>query len=239
MAKPMLVTLPFVLLLLDYWPLGRFRTSTVTKLITEKIPLFILTVAACVETLLSQHQSINLIKSVSLEARLANVFVALMIYIGQTFWPTNLAVFYPYPEKNIPVWQAALGIVLFAAISLAAFVLRRKAPYFLTGWVWYIGMLVPVIGIVQVGIQAHADRYMYLPQLGLSLIIVWAIADLTKRWRYREFVTVFASAAMLLPLTWCAWVQTSFWRDSESLWAHALAVTPDNETAREHLSDAY
>ena len=239
MAKPMLVTLPFVLLLLDYWPLGRFRTSTVTKLITEKIPLFILMVAACVETLLSQHQSINLIRTVSLGARVANAFVAMMIYIGQTLWPNNLAVFYPHPGNNIPVWQTALGIAFFTATTVAAFVLRKKAPYFLTGWLWYIGMLVPVIGIVQVGIQAHADRYMYLPQIGLSLILVWAILDLFKDWRYGQLVSGVLSAAVLVPLTWCAWVQTSFWRDSESLWAHALAVTPDNETVHEHLSNAY
>ena len=239
MAKPMLVTLPFVLLLLDYWPLNRFARSTIGNRLVEKAPFFVLTIAACVETVLSQHHSINLIKTVSLGARVANAFVAVMIYLGQTLWPNNLAVFYPHPENNIPVWQTALGIAFFTATTVAAFILRKKAPYFLTGWLWYVGMLAPVIGIVQVGIQAHADRYMYLPQIGLSLVLVWAIADISARWSHRQLISSALSVAALVPLTWSAWVQTSYWRDSESLWEHTLAIVRDNETAREHLSDAY
>jgi len=238
-AKPMLVTLPFVLLLLDYWPLGRFRTSTVTKLITEKIPLFILTVAACVETLLSQHQSIDLIKTMSLGARVANAFVAVMIYMGQTFWPTNLAVFYPHPERNIPLWQVVSGVGFFTLTSAAALALRKAAPYFMVGWFWYAGMLLPVIGIVQVGIQGHADRYMYLPQIGLTIIVTWGVAAVSKNWQYRrEFLSILCLAIIAL-LVYSDRLQATYWQDSLSLWEHAAAVTPDNETVREHLSDAY
>ena len=239
MAKPMLVTLPFVLLLLDYWPLNRLARSTISRLLVEKIPLFLLTITACVETVLSQHQGINLIKGVSLGARVANAFVAVMIYVGQTFWPTDLAVFYPHPENNIPIWQTTLGIAFFTASTVACLVFRKKAPYFLTGWLWYVGMLVPVIGIVQVGVQAHADRYMYLPQIGLSLTLVWAIADVSAQWSYRRLIASAISAGALVPLIWLACIQTSYWRDSESLWEHSVAVTGDNETTREYLSDAY
>lgn len=239
MAKPMLVTLPFVLLLLDFWPLNRLTKSTISKLVLEKIPFFVLTIVACVETVLSQHQSINLIRTVSLEARVANALVAIMIYVGQSFWPTNLAVFYPHPENNISAWQTALAIAFLAATTVTVFVFRKKAPYFLTGWLWYIGMLIPVIGIVQVGIQAHADRYMYLPQVGLSLALVWTIADVSRQWPYRKVISGAICAAALAPLIWSAWTQTSYWQDSESLWEHTVAVTRDNEMAREHLSDAY
>src|SRR5262249_3569368 len=165
--------------------------------------------------------------------------VTLITYLGQTVWPANLAVFYPHPENNIRAWQVALGVALFASISGAALLFRKKTPYFFTGWFWFVGMLVPVIGIVQVGIQAHADRYMYLPQIGLSLIFVWAIVDLSATWRHRQLLLSILSVAVLASLAWCGWLQTSFWRDSESLWTRALAVTPDNETVREHLADAY
>src|SRR5438270_1887924 len=239
MAKPMLVTIPFVLLLLDYWPLNRFGRTTAARLFLEKLPLLLLTTAACVETILSQHQSINLIKTVSLETRIANAFIALMLYIRQTFWPTNLAVFYPHPENNIPLWQISVAVAFVALISIAAVAARKKVPYFLTGWGWYVGMLVPVVGVVQVGIQAHADRYMYLPQIGLSLIITWSLAALSTRWQHRQAISAVLSLLVLLPLVWCARIQASHWNDSVSLWTHALAVAPDNELLREHLSDAY
>ena len=264
MTKPMLVTLPFVLLLLDYWPLNRLSRSTtepagaerrrresprgltnreasqsIGKLVLEKSPLFVLAAASSLVTIFSQYHTINRIKTVSLGGRIANAFVSLMIYLGQTVWPHDLAAFYPHPEKSLPLWQAGLSFALFAFAGFAAFALRKKAPYVLTGWFWYVGMLVPVIGIVQVGIQAHADRYMYLPQIGLSFIFAWTIANLVARLRRRELVSSALSIAVLVPLTWCAWVQTSYWRDSESLWTHALAVAPDNQNAREHLSNAY
>src|SRR5207249_9193489 len=192
-AKPMLVTLPFILLLLDYWPLNRFAQASNApakssaahpdktlwpRLVLEKIPLLILSAAASVATLIAQQQSINVIRKLSLTARIANAFVSVMIYLGQTVWPRNLAVFYPYRENNLPIWEVVGSILLFGAISVAVFVLRKDKRYFLIGWLWFVGMLLPVIGIVQVGIQSHADRYTYLPQIGICLIVTWAIADL-------------------------------------------------------------
>jgi len=253
MAKPMLVTLPFVLLLLDYWPLRRFDQSgdvavgsaTVNfekrswkRLILEKFPLFTLSAAASVAAIITQERSINLISHMSLASRIGNAFVSLVIYLRQTVWPQSLAVFYPYPENRVP-WAVGVAMALFAAVSIAAFALRNRKPYFLTGWFWFVGMLVPVIGIVQVGIQAHADRYNYLPQIGLCLVVVWAVADLLTGWRYERVIGGAFSVAAVIALAWSARIQTSYWYDSQSLWERALAVTPDNEMVREHLSYAY
>ena len=254
MAKPMLVTLPFVLLLLDYWPLRRFdHVSTagpasairdVPKrswkwLVLEKIPLFALSAAASTAAIVTQERSINLIRQMSLASRIGNAFVSLLVYLWQTVWPRNLAAFYPYPENGLPTWEIILAVSVFAAITTAAFVLRNDKPYLLIGWLWFVGMLIPVIGIVQVGIQAHADRYNYLPQIGLSLIAAWTITDISSGWRHQRVILIAVSLIAVASLAWSARIQISYWRDSQSLWEHAIAVTPDNETEHEHLSDAY
>ena len=252
MAKPMLVTAPFVLLLLDYWPLGRGQitedrrrrakfghlSSVVSPLILEKIPLFILSAAASAAALMTQARSINLIKHISISSRIGNAFVSLMTYVKQTILPRNLAVFYPYPD-NISGWKVVAAIAGVVVITSAAIIVRRNRPYFLVGWLWFVGMLVPVIGIVQVGVQAHADRYNYLPQIGLCLIIAWAAADLSQSWRFQRAGVATCGVAVVLGLAWAARIQTSYWLDSESLWKRALVAAPDNETAREHLADAF
>src|SRR5438270_4152302 len=178
MSKPMLVTLPFVLLLLDYWPLNRIagsakattrrkkvrdsapQPSTIAKLFVEKVPIVILSAATCVIALMTQSEtkSVAGMNLLSLQSRIGNGFVAFAIYLWQMIWPRNLAVFYPHPGSNLPAWEIALSIAFLAGISFGALVLRKKYPYLFTGWFWYVGMLVPVIGIVQVGQQAHADR---------------------------------------------------------------------------------
>ena len=250
MAKPMLVTLPFLLLLLDYWPLGRFdwlddsagsrfEKRSWKQLLLEKLPLLALSAAASAATIVTQEQSINLIHEMSLPARIGNAFVSLVIYLRQSFWPHDLAVFYPYPDNGFPVWEIVGAIAFIAAVSVAAFFWRSSKPYFFTGWFWFVGMMVPVIGIVQVGIQAHADRYNYLPQIGLGLIVAWATADFFGSQRYQQVVLTALSLVTIGALAWTARFQTSLWYDSQSLWEHALAVAPDNSLAREHLSDAY
>ena len=276
MAKPMLVTLPFVLLLLDYWPLGRWRgagskeqgakrqgqsgkekttlistshlsavasakeepLNTSTSLVLEKIPLFLLSAAVGAAAIVTQSRSINLIQHISLGSRIGNAFLSLMTYVGQTIWPQNLAVFYPYPE-NISGWKVVAAIAGGAALTAGALMVRRRKPYLLVGWLWFAGMLIPVIGIVQVGIQAHADRYSYLPQIGLCLMVAWTVADLSQSWRYQRIAVDACSVVAIVALAWAARTQTSYWFDSESLWKHALVATTDNETARQHLSDAY
>ena len=257
MSKPMLVTLPFVLLLLDYWPLNRspvspnrtgrqkhVRDSTsqprpMAKLFLEKVPLIILSIATCVVALVTQSEtkSVAGMNLLSLPSRIGNASVAYAIYVWQMIWPRNLAVFYPLLGCKLPAWEIALSIAFLAIISFGALLLRKRCPYLFTGWFWYVGMLAPVIGIVQVGQQAHADRYTYLPQIGLYLAITWAVADISRSWRHRQIILTVAATAVLSALIWWAWIQTSYWRDSESLWRHAAAVTPDNAIVTEHLAD--
>jgi tetratricopeptide (TPR) repeat protein len=241
MSKPMLVTLPFVLLLLDYWPLGRFeahKSNTgrqVLLLVLEKIPLIALSAVSSLVTFLAQRGAIGWTEQLPVSTRISNALVAYVVYIRQMFWPAGLAVFYPHPENRLPVWEISLALIVLVGITAAAFVFRKKAPYFVTGWLWYLGMLVPVIGLVQVGWQGHADRYTYLPQIGLYIAVTWAVTDLTRSWRFPR--TALGAAAVLIvgALSCRAWLQTSSWRDSETLFTHALAVTSNNDVALNNL----
>jgi tetratricopeptide (TPR) repeat protein len=252
MSKPMLVTLPFVLLLLDYWPLNRFsgdrtrltggarpldRVHSVTPLLVEKIPLFALSVFSCIATLLIQLYSAGAIDQLPLAWRLNNAAVTYVAYIWQMFWPARLAAFYPHPNDQLPLWQVILAITLLISVSLLAIQWRRERPYILTGWFWYVGMLVPVIGVVQAGEQGRADRYTYLPQIGLYVLIVWTVAGLLARLGQptQRRVAAIAASMIIVVLSWRAFVQTSYWENSERLWNHALAVTTDNAMAHNNL----
>jgi hypothetical protein len=201
MCKPMLVTLPFVLLLLDYWPLNRVGNrnflQVLRRLVLEKLPLFALAAASGLVTLFAQKGVIQPFASISFPVRAANAFISYVAYLRQLFWPSNLAALYPFPSGGIVV-PGILSLILLAGISLGVFVLRRRYPYLVTGWLWYLIMLGPVIGILQVGIQARADRYTYLPQIGLYVLLAWAVADLCVRWRYTRLVPVIL-ALILLP----------------------------------------
>jgi cytochrome c-type biogenesis protein CcmH/NrfG len=168
-------------------------------------------------------------------ARIGNALVAYVVYIRQMFWPAGLAVFYPHPEGRLPIWEISLASIVLVGITAVAFVFRKKAPYLMTGWLWYIGMLVPVIGLVQVGWQGHADRYTYLPQIGLYVAVTWAVTDLTRSTRFQPLVLGAAALVIVAVLTWRAWLQTSYWRDSQTLFTHALAVTRNNDVALNNL----
>ena len=241
MSKPMLVTLPFVLLLLDYWPLGRIdvrRSGTarqVLQLVIEKIPLIALSAVSSVVTFLAQRGAIGWTEQLPLSARINNAIVSYVIYIRQMFWPAKLAVFYPHPEHRLSTSEISVALMILIGITAAAFVLRKKVPYLITGWLWYLGMLVPVIGLVQVGWQGHADRYTYLPQIGVYIAITWAMADLTSSWRVQRIALSIAAVLTVGALTWIAWLQTSYWRDSETLFTHTLAVTANNDVALNNL----
>ena len=241
MSKPMLVTLPFVLLLLDYWPLGRIKAQRpdirrqLLKLIAEKIPLIALSAVSGVITFLAQRHAIGWTEQLPMLARINNAIVTYVTYVRQMFWPVNLAVFYPHPENRLRLWEIVLAMAVLISITSAAVILRRKAPYFITGWFWYLGMLVPVIGLVQVGWQGHADRYTYLPQIGLYIAGSWALADLSVSWRHRRTVLGAAALFVIGALSWSASIQASYWRDSETLFTHALAVTKNNDVAENNL----
>jgi tetratricopeptide (TPR) repeat protein len=241
MSKPMLVTLPFVLLLLDYWPLGRItdqRSHTghqLLSLLVEKIPLIALSAVSSVVTFVAQRGAIGWTEQLPMLPRVNNALVSYVIYVRQMFWPSNLAVFYPHPENRLSPWEISLALAILIGITMGAVILRKKAPYFIIGWYWYLGMLVPVIGLVQVGWQGHADRYTYLPQIGLYIAGTWAFADLTASWRRRRVLQIAAALLVVAALSCSASIQTSYWRNSETLFTHALAVTKHNDVAENNL----
>jgi len=233
MCKPMLVTLPLVLLLLDYWPLQRAEPAW--KLVKEKLPLLALSAVACVVTLLAQTKTVQSIQAISLPHRLGNALVSCMVYLGQMVYPAGLAVFYPYPRNGLPTWEVALAGVLLAGISAAAWRQRGRQPWLWMGWLWYLVMLLPVVGIIQAAGQAHADRYTYLPQIGIYVAITWLAAEWSARWRVGLVVLGSLIAAVLVALMVCAWQQTACWKNSETLWTHALSCTADNDVAHVNL----
>jgi tetratricopeptide (TPR) repeat protein len=240
LSKPTLVTLPFVLLLLDYWPLNRFELSTkrVLWLVLEKIPLFALSAAASVMTVIAEGEAVVPTKGSSLVDRIGNPIMSYVIYMRQMVYPADLAPFYPFPAEDMFGWKIILALVLLVAISAVAIAGRRKRAYLLVGWLWYVGMLVPMIGIIQVGNFAHADRLTYLPMIGLSVALTWAVAELCAGWRYRRVVLGGCATVILVALIFCARAQTAYWRNSESLWTHTLACTSGNYIAHNDLGEA-
>jgi Tfp pilus assembly protein PilF len=251
MAKPMLVTLPFVLLLLDYWPLKRFhlkssnnKNLTIQRpfyfgLIWEKIPLFLISAASCVVTYLVQKSggAVDSLAVIPFHDRITNALVSYVSYIGKMLWPHNLAVLYPY-QKSIALWKVAGAGMLLTMISVFVFRMLRSKPYLAVGWLWYLGTLVPVIGIVQVGSQALADRYTYVPLIGIFLMITWGISDWVSKKNYRRIGLLTATAGMLSILMITSWLQVKYWSNSVTLFDHAINVTSDNSTAQLNLGAA-
>jgi tetratricopeptide (TPR) repeat protein len=261
LAKPMLVTMPLVLLLLDYWPLRRFAagepvtTSIETagapssdtksiqprrpllKLIKEKIPLIVLSVISSVVTFIAQQSggAVAPLERIPIMIRLGNAFVSYITYIRKMLWPSNLAFFYPHPGFGLSIWWSLSAAALVIVLTIVCLRYGRKWPYLPVGWLWYLGTLVPVIGIVQVGIQALADRYTYIPLIGLSIIIAWGVPELLGGWRYKKVTLAASSIALLLALGILTWVQVGTWRDNMSLFSHAVAVTDGNYLALTNL----
>src|SRR5205823_6661664 len=186
MAKSMLVTAPVVLIFLDYWPLNKIRGQQagvgrpLLGLVIEKIPLFVLSAAACVITFVLQKRATGAIPPLPLLWRLENALASYVIYIWKTLWPTGLAVFYPHPNNTLPIGQVIFAVALLVAVTAAVIIFRSQRPHLLTAWFWYVVMLFPAIGVIQVGEQGHADRYTYLPSIGLFLAAVWFTADIAK-----------------------------------------------------------
>jgi len=254
MSKSMLVTAPIVLLVLDYWPLRRFKQIASTtgkakilrsdnqrriiqRLFLEKVPLLILSAGVGIITFALQKRAAGSIPSLPFLWRAQNAVVSYVIYAWKTLWPTHLAVFYPHPNDTLATWQVILAMAFLLAITCAALVWRDKRPYLFTGWFWYLVMLVPVIGLVQVGEQGHADRYTYLPSIGLFLIAVWAAGDIAAVGQVRLWRAVATAGTVMIvaALACTAFAQTSYWQNSETLWTHTLAVTTDNDVAHNNL----
>jgi protein O-mannosyl-transferase len=248
-SKPMAVTLPFVLLLLDYWPLRRIsgQTSlsstsapqqTFRSLLLEKLSLFGLSAASCVITILAQRRAVRPLQVYSLGARVVNALVSYVVYIEKTFLPARLAVYYPL-IPSFSFWKAAIAATVVGALSVLAWQQRSTRPYLFTGWFWFLGTLVPVIGIVQVGDQAMADRYAYLPLVGLFVLTVWSVAECAERWNVKTVQLGLAAMVTLGTLAFLSTRQLSYWKDDVTLWDHALQVTPENETAESQLATAF
>jgi protein O-mannosyl-transferase len=234
MSKPMAVSLPFVLLLLDFWPLRRFepatlnaQRSTLWKLLLEKLPFFALAAVAGVITFVVQKTGGAVADSVLLGVRLGNTPVSYVRYIGKMFWPENLSILYLHPGRW-PAWEVAASTLLLLFISSAALVLSRRRPYLAVGWFWFLGTLVPAIGLVQVGIQAMADRYTYVPFIGLFILLAWGIGEVVPAGRWQTKGLAGSPGLVLVACAFLTARQIRYWRDSETLFGHALQVAPDN-----------
>jgi len=232
MSKPMLVTMPFILLLLDFWPLQRFNVSSLGRLLIEKIPFLLLSAAASVVTFIVQQRggAVSSLAGLSPGLRIENMFISYARYLAKTFWPVNLATPYP-PPHYWPVWLVILAVALFAALCLAAVTLRGKFPFAFTGWFWFAGMLVPVIGLVQVGAAAMADRYAYLPLIGIFLIIVWGAGEICAKFQIPREGILLITVFVILACAARAGNQVRFWKDDPALFGHALSVTKNNYVA--------
>ena len=285
MSKPMLVTLPFVLLLLDYWPLDRWRSSPEQKaqapgttvnsersrlakrtalLFSEKLPFIGLSIASCLMTFRAQSQGHAVVSGIPFEWRSANALVSYVKYLGKAFWPVNLSIFYPYPTSTLSVinpwtWKVILCAALLIAISLVAVLRLKREPWFATGWFWFLGTLVPVIGLVQVGNQAMADRYTYIPFIGVFIMVAWLgerlfrgrVAVTTRPtsalkqavgWENESARKTRAAVAIIMLLLGCSLatrVQVSHWKSNITIFEHALAVTKNNATAHFNLGADY
>jgi tetratricopeptide (TPR) repeat protein len=251
MSKPMLVTLPFVLLLLDFWPLKRIinhneinklysqQKSSIRLIILEKVPFFIITALSIYITLYFQQKcgAIAYLDTYPLSSRISNALLSYVLYLWKIIYPCNLAVYYPYPEL-LPWWQVTGAFLLISAISIASFRTLKSHPFLCTGWLWYLGTLVPVIGLVQVGSQAMADRYTYIPLIGIYIIIAWCFPAIFKGLKHKKKFIIGLAVIYFLLLISIARVQTGYWKNSTTLFGHTVLVTTDNSTAHLNLGIA-
>lgn len=239
LSKPMLVSLPIVLLILDYWPLSRAQKAADLKpLVREKIPLFALSAAECVVTLYAQKAggALGSLREYSLGMRIANACVSYMAYLLKMIAPRNLSVFYPHPLASLPIWQVILSAVALVGISILAIKLARRHPYLFVGWLWYVITLIPVIGIVQIGTQGMADRYTYVPLIGAFIAAAWGVGEALRNERR---VIGLLAASVVAALAVSSYSQVGYWRDGISLFSHAVQIDPANPFAQANLGLSY
>ncbi len=260
MAKPIILTLPLVLLAMDYWPLCRFRfwhrrtnhpsqntpaiahnyvVSTTFRLFMEKLPLLLLTTVSGIVTLATIQDGMTpaLSKVLPHGKDISNALVAYVIYLGKAFWPTNLAVNYS-SLGDPPLWEAAGAVFFLLTLSFLALWTAQQRPYLIFGWFWYLITLVPVIGIIRVGPHTIADRFAYLPMIGLYVMVAWGAPEIISKWRHRNSMLALGAGGILLSLLGCSWVQAGYWKDSITLYRHAIAVTENNYLAHNNLGNA-
>jgi tetratricopeptide (TPR) repeat protein len=251
LSKPTSVTLPFVLLLLDYWPLGRTnyelgimnyegggaatRGVSIWALVKEKIPLLLLAMVACVAAYYAEGKAVVPTAQVSTPMRIGTVFISYAVYLRQMVWPARLALFYSYPEPGRLLWYAVPAFLFLAGISAWVLAQWRRLPWLVVGWSWYLGMMVPMIGIVAVCPSPHGDRNTYLPQIGLVVMVTWAVAEWSAGWKRRRLVLGGLIIAVTGVLTALGHHQASYWRNNEALWTRAVACSPENANARNNL----
>lgn len=252
MSKPMVVTLPFVLILLDYWPLKRFvlkrgrenhsQQEQIFKpaFIYEKIPIFVLAIIASIITYAAQSRggAVISIDKIPVAGRIINAVISYILYLYKMIIPLDMAVFYPYPN-NLSYSLFLIAIILILLITLFVLRLSVRYPYLIVGWLWYLGTLLPVIGIIQIGNQARADRYTYIPYIGLFIMASWGISTLLLRYRFRETIIAFFAGAYLMTLGSIAWAQTNYWSESIRLFRHTISVTKNNSIAHNNLGSLY
>lgn len=261
MAKEMLVTLPMVFLLWDYWPLHRWvptgmkvagkdkiapgrkcpsQSVSWRRLGWEKVPLLVLAVISSLGAFYSQKTEALVVSLADLpfSARINNALVSYVSYMGKTVWPMHLAVYYPHPGNTLPLWESLGAALVLVVLSCAIFRKALKYPYLLVGWLWFLGTLVPVIGLVQVGGQSMADRYTYIPLIGLFIMLAWGLPDLLAKWRCPKLLMPMISGSMILICATCAWFQVRVWRDAVSLFERAVNETSDNALAQINLGVA-
>ncbi|MEW6684314.1 MAG: tetratricopeptide repeat protein [Nitrospirota bacterium] len=245
MAKPMVVTLPFVLLLLDYWPLGRWSLTfdgqawqSLGRLISEKVPLLALAAAASAMTIYAQSAggAVAALERFPLSVRVTNALVSYVAYLGHTLWPVGLSIRYPHPGVTLPVWKAGVAALILLVVTGLAVRALRSRPYVAVGWLWYLATLIPVIGVIQVGDQAMADRYTYIPLIGVFITVAWGLRDAAARPRIRTIVP-WTAALALAALTAAAWNQTRYWRDSVTLYERAISVTESDPLPHYNLAN--
>ncbi len=252
MAKPMLVTFPFLLLLLDYWPFERIcalpglhpfnmeeRSGDWGRLVLEKMPLILLTFFSCAATFMAQSaaKAVASLETISLGARLTNAIISYATYLVYMFWPKDLSIFYPHTGNSVPFWPALFSAAFLAGLTTIVVQQASRRPYLFVGWFWYIGTLVPVIGLVQVGNQAMADRYTYIPSIGIFVTLVWGLAPIFQRHGIRPMFTVSFVSTLFLALLIQTRSQVRLWQDTPTLFKHALKVTEDNYLAHQILSE--
>lgn len=259
MSKPMIVTLPFVLILFDFWPLGRigsgehrypdlsvqdnattplFPPAGLQRIVIEKIPFFLLTVASGIVTYIAQASewSVTSLVSLPLKSRILNAAYSYILYIYKMFWPIDLAIFYPHPQKSLDIWICSAAIAAIMVVCLLTILYHKRKPYAAVGWFWFLGTLVPVIGIVQVGAQGMADRYTYIPLIGLFIMIVWSLSDFLVKLKISRWLQYALSVTIIIALISITGWQLTYWKNNLSLFNRALAVTSENYLAHGALA---